>query len=74
MTQSSSIDALQVFEVTSSPIQTEEAFHEAASTMISEKKSYHQDEKFAELAKYIHEALKSQDSDAALTILTKGAL
>ncbi|MDD2745301.1 MAG: GspE/PulE family protein [Candidatus Gracilibacteria bacterium] len=76
MTDSSTsqLDSLSQLSSPISPIQSEEAFREAKSALIGDKKSFQQDEKFAELAKYIHEALKAQDSDRALTLLTKGAL
>lgn len=52
-------------------IQSEEQFREATSAYIVGQKTFRQEERFSELAKFVHEALREQDSDKALTLLTK---
>lgn len=54
-------------------IQTEEEFKKAKESLQRDKHFFHSD-KFAELAKFVKEALARQDSDMALTLITKGAL
>ncbi len=55
-------------------IESEEDFREAKSALVQGSKSFHQEEKFAELALHVHASLKVQDSDKALILITKGAL
>lgn len=54
-------------------IQTEEEFKKAKEALQWDKHFFHSD-KFAELSKFVKEALARQDSDTALTLITKGAL
>lgn len=54
-------------------IQTEEEFKKAKEALQRDKHFFHSD-KFAELGKFVKEALARQDSDTALTLITKGAL
>lgn len=58
------------------PIENEQQFKKVI-TALEEKngsKGHFQSSKFDELAKYVHESLEKQDSDQALTLITKGAL
>ncbi len=57
-----------------SSIKSEEEFQDVIYEANNSRKKGLHEEKFEELAKYIHENLKKQDSDTTLTILTKGAL
>jgi len=55
------------------PIQNEEEFSKAKESVNTDMPNF-RSERFSELEKYIREALKKQDSDAALTLITKGSL
>ncbi len=57
-----------------STIQTEEQFQEAIIEANAERKNSAHTLQFQELSKKIHENLARQDSDATLTIITRGAL
>lgn len=55
------------------PIQSEEDFEKIARTLKKEADIFHS-QKFQELEKFVHEALLRQDSDTALSLITKGSL
>jgi type IV pilus assembly protein PilB len=55
-------------------ITSEEQFRDLSSALASEIKSTHQQDRFDELARFVHESLKVQDSDKALILITKWAL
>jgi hypothetical protein len=52
------------------PIQTEEDFKKVKEVLAKENTQFHSD-KFQELARFVREALLKQDSDTALTLITK---
>lgn len=55
------------------PIQNEEDFKKMKEQLLRENAGFHS-EKFEELERFVREALLRQDSDTALTLITKGAL
>lgn len=55
------------------PIQSEEDFKKIKSSLQKEGVHFHT-EKFSELERFVRESLKKQDSDTALTLITKGSL
>jgi type IV pilus assembly protein PilB len=55
-------------------ITSEEQFRDLSSALASDIKSTRQQDRFDELARYVHESLKVQDSDKALILITKWAL
>ncbi|MDD5198019.1 MAG: GspE/PulE family protein [Candidatus Gracilibacteria bacterium] len=55
------------------PIQNEEDFKKIKEALQREDAGFHSD-KFQELKRFVGEALLRQDSDTALTLITKGAL
>ena len=57
-----------------SKIKNEEDLQNAISEVQAKKSSSLQNERFMELEKTIHDFLQKQDSDNALTVITKGAL
>jgi PHD/YefM family antitoxin component YafN of YafNO toxin-antitoxin module len=52
-------------------ITSEEQFRDLSSALASNIKSTHQQDRFDELARYVHESLKIQDSDKALILITR---
>ena len=54
-------------------IQTEEEFKEVKENLVKNLSNF-RSERFVDLEKYVRDALKKQDSDMALTLITKGAL
>lgn len=52
------------------PIQNEEDFKKMKEVLLKEGASFHS-EKFLELERFVREALVKQDSDTALTLITK---
>lgn len=57
-----------------SPIKNEEQLHEAIKHEQEKTTIPTQNERFSELEKILHETLGRQDSETALTLITKGAL
>ncbi|MDD2891464.1 MAG: GspE/PulE family protein [Candidatus Gracilibacteria bacterium] len=55
------------------PIQTEEDFKKIKEVFVKGNSEFHSD-KFQELARFVRESLSKQDSDTALTLITKGSL
>lgn len=55
------------------PIQNEEEFKKVKNALMGDILNFHSP-RFSELETYVREALKKQDSDTALTLITKGAL
>ncbi len=55
------------------PIENEQQFKKVITALgdKSGSSSHFQSDKFDQLAKYVHEALEKQDSDLALTLITK---
>ena len=51
-------------------ITSEEQFRDLSSALASDIKSTHQKDRFDELARFVHESLKVQDSDKALILIT----
>ena len=56
------------------PIASEEEFKEAKAAFLHKNTSRFSSDRFLELGKYVKEALAKQDSDKALTLITKGAI
>ena len=52
-------------------ITSEEQFRVLSNALASDIKSNHQHDRFDELARFVHESLKIQDSEKALIIITK---
>ncbi|MFZ4461171.1 MAG: hypothetical protein ACOYN2_01125 [Patescibacteria group bacterium] len=55
------------------PIENEQQFKKVVTALTGREESganFHSD-KFDQLAKYVHDALEKQDSDLALTLITK---
>lgn len=52
------------------PIQTEEDFKKIKEVFVKGNSEFHSD-KFQELARFVRESLSKQDSDTALTLITK---
>ena len=55
-------------------IHSEEEFHEKIESAKEQEKKHTNTENFDELIRELHEKLKMQDSEAALTLMTRGAL
>ena len=51
-------------------IQNEEEFKEVKESFLKSGSNFHS-ERFSELERFVREALKKQDSDTALTLITK---
>ena len=51
-------------------IQSEEDFKKVKDTLLRDNTGFHSD-KFQELERFVREALLRQDSDSALTLITK---
>ncbi len=57
-----------------SSIQNEEQFHDIVAEVKGKAQTEYDHEKFDELAKALHESLHNQESEKALTLMTRGAL
>jgi type IV pilus assembly protein PilB len=74
-TSSQKIIAEAPKEVEKSPtIKSEEEFHDKLEAVKEKSHTEHEEGRFLALAESLHEKLKLQDSDAALTLMTMGAL
>lgn len=57
-----------------SSIQNEEQFHDIVAEVKGKSETAYDHAKFDELAKALHESLHNQESEKALTLITRGSL